>query len=133
MFDVSNSSTAPRSNSSSFCWTRRIRYCRRRSKSTRFSQSTPMTPGAGLVATGNSSMACSLAVGRWLGIRVRQRVLQVRPVADEAVRVSAGRLGGLGLEPPHAPRAEVAEAVDAADPRPGHVARPQLVGRAVER
>ena len=49
-------------NSSSIIRTRSSRYRRSRSKSTLFSQSTPITPGAGLVATGNSSIAFSLPV-----------------------------------------------------------------------
>ena len=55
MLAVSNTRSAPRSDSSSAC--RRpvtAGTCRSRSKSTRCSQSTPMTPGAGVVATGNS-------------------------------------------------------------------------------
>src|SRR2546428_9010030 len=55
MLLVSNSSTAPRSEASSCCRPRASRYSRRRSKSTRFSQSTPCSPGAGVVATGNST------------------------------------------------------------------------------
>src|SRR6185503_10216595 len=127
MFEVSNSSTAPRSNSASIFRTRSRRYWRRRSKSTRISQSTPMIPGAGLVATGNSSMSRSLLV-----VLRGQRVLEVGPVADEAVGVAAGGLGRLRLQPPDPAVADVAEPVDASDAGPRDVARPEVEGLAVE-
>ena len=104
---------------------------RRRSKSTRSSQSTPMTPGAGLVATGNSSMACSSLVGV-PAVLVGERVLEVGPVAGEAVRVARRGLGRLRLQPPDPALADVAELVDASDAGPGHVAGAEAVGLAVE-
>src|SRR6185503_11893210 len=114
MFDVSNSSTAPRSNSSIIFRTRARRYWRRRSKSTRFSQSTPITPGAGLVATGNSSMTSSLRCdGAGPGL-IGEGGREVGPVAGEAVGVARRRLRRLGLQPPHPAVADVAELVDAA-------------------
>src|SRR3990172_810570 len=56
MLEVSNSNRAPRPCTSSCSRARRSRYSRSRGKSTRSSQSTPMIPGAAVVATGNSFM-----------------------------------------------------------------------------
>ena len=70
-----------------------------------------------------------VVVGRTLG----ERVLQVRPVTGETVRVAGRRLRRLGLEPPHDPVTDVPELVHAAHAGPCHVAGPQVVALAVER
>src|SRR3954452_13946951 len=61
-----------------------------------------------------------------------QGLVEVSPVAGEAVGVTGRWLRRLGLEPAHAPRADVAELVDAPDTGPGHVTGGEPVGRPVE-
>src|SRR5690606_35753130 len=120
---------APRSCSSIICRTRARRYCRSRSKSTRTSQSTPMTPGAGLVATGNSLIAFLSALAQFEG----QGILQIGPVPSESIGVATGRLGCSRLQPADDVRVRrVAELVDASDTGPGDVACLEVVLLAVE-
>src|SRR5690554_1309699 len=129
MLEVSKRRTAPRSNSSSIWRTRSIRYCRSLSKSTRISQSTPITPGAGLVATGNSLIVVLSARPEFPD----QGILQIGPIPAEAVRVTAGRLRSRRLQPPdHAVRRQVPELVNTADARPREVTRLEVVLLAVE-